>query len=82
MSKAFVRLKNYYDKLAKKSFLFPSNKVALYDNNDLKISTTKPMTKEINFTESDFRGKNCTRLKQLNYLIANNLIDSDLRGVQ
>ena len=38
--------------------------------------------KEINFTESDFRGKNCTRLKQLNYLIANNLIDSDLRGVQ
>ena len=38
--------------------------------------------KEINFTESDFRGKNCIRLKQLNYLISNNLINSDLRGVQ
>ena len=33
--------------------------------------------KKINFTESDFRGKNCIRLKQLNYLIANNLIDVD-----
>ena len=34
--------------------------------------------REVNFTEEDFRGRKCTRLKQLQFLQDNDLIDSDL----
>ena len=35
--------------------------------------------KEVNFTEADFRGKKCNRLKQIEYLISENLISNDLK---
>jgi len=35
--------------------------------------------KEVNFTEADFRGKKCNRLKQIEYLISKNLISNDLK---
>ena len=34
--------------------------------------------REVNFTEEDFRGRKCTRLKQLQFLQDNDLIDSGL----
>lgn len=35
--------------------------------------------KEVNFTEEDFRGRKCIRLKQLQFLQDNDLIDPDLK---
>ena len=38
--------------------------------------------RKTNFTENDFRGRKCTRLKQINYLMLNNEIDNNLRKIK
>jgi len=35
--------------------------------------------KKVNFTEEQFRGRNCNRLKQMNYLLEQKMIDKDLQ---
>lgn len=37
--------------------------------------------KKINFSEDDFRGRKCNRLKQINYLILNKELDNNLRKI-
>ena len=48
---------------------------------DLDLGAAELVAKfrETGFTEAQFRGRNTTRLSQLNYLADNNLIDSSLR---
>ena len=38
--------------------------------------------KKVNFTENDFRGRKCSRLKQINFLILNKELDNNLRKIK
>ena len=37
--------------------------------------------KKVDFTEDDFRGKSCTRIKQIKYLQESHKIGADLRFI-